>query len=113
VIDLATEYGASLWPREVRPGDRIRIFGTTYRGEDGRWAPSRKIEIWWDYGRQDGPPGSGDSSLIGTIEPGLRCRFNFEAVVPDSPPGRYPVQALVYDRDGFGYFGWWRVRVNE
>ena len=103
VTDLGQDYGTRIEPAEGRPGDDLRFSGTTLRGEDGRWAPSRKIELWLSEGRL-GVPGSDGTVLVVRVVPGLACRFSTTAMVPEVPPGRYVLTPLVFSRSGYGYF---------
>lgn len=105
------EYGARVKPNRGRPGDPLTLFGTTFRGEDWRWAPSRKIEFWWDYRLQDGPRGMGNGFLLARVLPRDACTFRTTSTIPDVPPGGYWLRALVFHRGGFGFLGEERVRV--
>ena len=103
VTDLGQDYGTRIEPAEGRPGDDLTFSGTTFRGEDGRWAPSRKIELWLSDGRL-GVPASDGTVLVVTVVPRLACRFRTTATVPEVPPGRYRLTPLVFSGSGYGYF---------
>jgi hypothetical protein len=35
-------------PHEGEPGDTAFVYGPTFRGEDWRYFPSDRLEIWWN-----------------------------------------------------------------
>lgn len=40
-----------------RSGDSVVVLGTTLRGENGRFAPSNRLEVWWEHtGTEDSGP---------------------------------------------------------
>jgi hypothetical protein len=112
VTPLDEDYGAHLETAAGRPGDPLVVVGTTFRTEGGRWAPSVRIEVWWDYNWRWGPPGVFGSYRLLTIETGAKCEFRASAVVPDVEPGVYRVSILIVYEGGHGVFGEGRFTVE-
>jgi hypothetical protein len=98
-------YGAHLKTPSGRAGDPLVVTGTTYRDEGGRWAPSDRVEVWWDYRWRWGPPGVDGSQRLLTIDTGTNCTFRASATVPDVEQGVYPVTTLIFHVNGYGIFG--------
>ena len=95
------DYGTEIRPSSGAPGTEVTFSGTTLRGEDGRWAPSDRLEAWWDT---DVP--SGGIRLV-RVDDMNRCRFETTFTVPDVPPGRHKISVFAWDEDpqeGYGLF---------
>ncbi|MGH2738644.1 MAG: hypothetical protein ACRDHH_07485 [Actinomycetota bacterium] len=105
VTPIDESYGARLEIPSGRAGDPLVVAGTTYRDEGGRWAPSDRIEVWWDYNSRWGPPGVYGSHRLLSIDTGTRCAFRTSATVPNVEPGVYAVTTLIFDANGYGIFG--------
>jgi hypothetical protein len=115
------QYGIHISPRRVMAGDVVTVRGTTLRGEDGRYAPSDRIEVWWNtrFPAADvattKAAGPGPVLLLATEDDTERCRFRTTFPVPNVSPGTYLITVVVYDAqpaNGFGLFGrrWVHVR---
>ncbi len=107
------EYGSHLAEATGHPGDSVEVYGTTLRGEDGRWARSRRLEVWWntyipDIRGADAKPVNPDSPvlLLTTVTDMGSCRFHTTFEVPDVPPGRYPIRTIVFQVGEYGWFGY-------
>lgn len=92
----------------------MTLSGTTVRGEDGRWAPSDRLEAWWNTKVPDGEVGGAEPLQPGpivqllVIENMERCRFEAIFEVPEALPGhRYQISIFVWEEDpaeGYGLF---------
>jgi hypothetical protein len=77
------------------------------------------LEIWWNT-RVPVSMVRGahvvvaDSPIVrlATVRNMDRCRFRTEFTVPDVPPGKYPVRVFVFDRGGYGLFGWHHFTIR-
>jgi Tol biopolymer transport system component len=110
VINVASdEYGTRLDTYEGRPGDVVTLSGTTQRGEDGRYAPSDRMEAWWntDVPNHWRPLRDGPVERLLVERDTDACYFSEEFTVPDVEPGTYRISVLVWDEvpaDGYGWF---------
>jgi hypothetical protein len=101
-----------------QPGDRVEVFGTTLRSEDGRFTPSTSLEVWWnarlpqDEVSDAKPFDAGPVLLLATVSEMDRCRFRTQFEVPDVRPGTYKIRTFVYYTGGYGWFGWHRFTVD-
>ena len=112
-------YGSQASSISGRAGDIVTMSGTTLRGENGRFARSHRLEIWWNTkipqtevaGAQ---PVNDDSPivLLAAVDEMNRCRFRTEFEVPDVPSGTYVLRTFVYSDEGYGLFGWERFTVG-
>jgi hypothetical protein len=108
------KYGTRLDHYQGHPGDAaVTLSGTTLRGEDGRYAPSDRLEAWWnsDVPRSEVPDAKpiGDGPVVKLVEVDdmERCGFEAQFTVPDVEPGRYVTSVVVWDHppsDGYGWF---------
>jgi hypothetical protein len=94
-------------PPSGRPGDVVTVSGNTAIGEDGRYAFGTRIEVWWNERFEDvtAQAGPGGSHLVADLPSPAACVFSVRFVVPDAPPGDYPVTLHIYtypDGSGFG-----------
>lgn len=104
------QYGHTVLPHGGDVGDGLRISGTTLRGEDWRWAPAQRMEVWWDLGNSTVPQAG--SVLLAEFDPRRACRFQVETKVPPAQPGTYPINVLVYFEDEVGPFLPVRFRLS-
>jgi hypothetical protein len=88
------------------------VSGPTFRGEDGRFSPSKRLEVWWntripDVRGADAKPVNPESSilLLATVHDMRRCHFRTTFAVPDVPSGRYLIITAIYWAGGYGWFG--------
>jgi hypothetical protein len=94
------------------------VYGTTFRGEDGRYSPAYKIEVWWNArwplkGADERPVERGSPvRLLATVKDTERCHFRAEFTVPDVSPGVYAIRTFVYWNGGYGLFGRDRFTVR-
>jgi hypothetical protein len=112
-------YGSHLGASTGRPGDSVEVFGTTFRGEDGKFSSSKRLELWWnaeipDVRGADARPIDPDSPilLLTTVQDMDRCHFRSRFVVPDVPAGRYMIRTIVYHEGGYGWFGYHHFTVT-
>jgi hypothetical protein len=104
------KYTSHLTPEQGHPGDIVTVEGVTLRGEDGRFAFGPRIELWWNESVRDGHPEVPGVEPIFLVNVDTRgeCVFTTRFVVPDVPPGRYPIgdRGFFYpELGGYGY-GW-------
>jgi hypothetical protein len=119
VVSLTSpRYGSHIDPTSGQAGQTIEVFGLTFRGEDGRFFPSRRLEVWWNARVPASevpdaqPSDDGPVILLVTIQNMNRCRFRAEFTVPDVRPGTYKVLSFVYYQGGYGWFGKHRFTVE-
>jgi len=91
--------GRRFEPTHGPPGTIIAFSGTTLRGEDGRWAPSDRLEAWWNTVA----PSRGIQLL--RIDDMEGCRFETTFAVPDVTPGRYKISVYAWDADPMRVIG--------
>jgi hypothetical protein len=114
VISLTgDEYGTRLDKYQARAGDIVTLSGTTLRGEDGRYAPSDRLEAWWntEVPRSEVPEAESieDGPVVQLVEVDdmEMCEFEARFTVPDVEPGRYVISVFVWDQpasEGYGLF---------
>jgi hypothetical protein len=119
VVSLTSpHYGSHLDSISGQVGEAVEVFGTTFRGEDGRFTPSHRLEVWWNAKVPatqvpDAMPfDPGQIVLLATVRNMNRCRFRTEFNVPDVRPGTYKIRTFVYFEGGYGWFGWHRFTVE-
>jgi hypothetical protein len=119
VVSLTSpRYGSHIDPTSGRAGQTIEVFGLTFRGEDGRFFPSKRLELWWNArvpateGPEAQPIDDGPVILLVTVQNMNRCRFRAEFTVPDVRPGTYKLRSFLYYEGGYGWFGWHRFTVE-
>jgi hypothetical protein len=111
-------YGSHIDPATGQPGDRVEVFGTTFRGEDGRFTPSKRLEVWWNAKIpqqvvSEAPPfDAGPVLLLATVGDMDHCHFRTQFEVPDVRPGTYKIRTFVYHTGGYGWFGWDRFTID-
>jgi hypothetical protein len=119
-IDVGSDpdrYGSHIRPQRGEPGDTVFVYGPTFRGEDWRYFPSDRLEIWWNTRVPSSeapyePIRPGPIIHLATVENMERCRFRTEFVVPDVRPGNFRVVTFVFHEGGYGWFGGHRFRVT-
>jgi streptogramin lyase len=111
VTNIASdEYSTVMVPDRGPPGTGVVLTGPTLRGEDWRYAPADRVEVWWNTDVPttqvpDQPPITpGPIVLLATEDVSGRCTFSAYFTVPDVPSGRYEVRVFMYDDSGYGDF---------
>ncbi len=106
-------YGSHLSAASGQPGDMVQVYGTTLRGEDGKFSPSKRLEVWWNTGipdirGADPRPINPDSPilLLTTKHDMDGCRFRTRFEVPNVPRGGYRIRTIIYWFGGYGWFGY-------
>ncbi len=106
-------YGSHISVASGLPGDNVQVYGTTFRGEDGKFSPSKHLEVWWnteipDIRGADARPINPDSPvLLLTTEQDMDgCRFLTRFEVPNVPRGGYRIRTIIYWFGGYGWFGY-------
>lgn len=116
------EYGTTLDGSRGSAGTEVTLSGTTLRGEDGRWAPSDRLEAWWNTevprSEQSNaqPLRSGPVVKLVEVDDMERCHFEATFTVPNVEPGRYKISVFVWDanpENGYGFFLPHRFTVTE
>ncbi len=99
------------------PGSLVTVSGPVpLFGEDGKYAPSDKIEVWWNLAPEESysvlpnekgpiPERNGPATLLGTVDATQSCTFATTFEVPDVSPGSYRVVALLYGGGGMTPMG--------
>ncbi len=110
-------YGSHIRPQRGEPGDTVVVYGPTFRGEDWRYFPSDRLEIWWNTRVPSSqapyePIRLGPIVHLATVENMERCRFRTEFVVPDVRPGNFRVVTFVFHESSYGWFGGHLFRVT-
>lgn len=110
-------YGSHIRPQRGESGDTVVVHGPTFRGEDWRYFPSNRLEIWWNTRVPTSqapyePIRPGPIKHLATVENMERCQFRAEFKVPDVRPGIYRVVTFVFHEGGYGWFGEDRFRVT-
>lgn len=113
-IDVGSDdYGLELTRTEATAGTTIGVAGTTLRGEDGRWAPAGRIEMWWNTEVPDGQPiDEGPVVELLEVTEMEACTWESRFEVPDVPPGDYEITTFAFDDNGYGVFGTDEFRVE-
>jgi hypothetical protein len=110
VLDVASDhYGTKIRPTSGPPGTEVVLSGTTVRGEDGRWAPSDRLEAWWNTGVPGiaQPIEEGPVVQLIQVDNMKRCRFEATFRVPDVEPDRYRISVFAWEEnptEGYGFF---------
>jgi Kelch motif len=100
VIELTDDdYETEIKPTSGPPGKVVRVSGPTLRGEDGRWAPSGRLEMWWnsEFPDRKRPIDAGPVLKLVEVRDMERCRFSAAFRVPDVPPGAYAISKHTWD----------------
>jgi hypothetical protein len=111
VIDVGSmAYGTVMLPTHAAPGDEVMLSGSTYRGEDGRYYPAERLEVWFNTKvpatqvPDAGPITPGPIVPLATVRDMARCTLSTHFTVPDVPPGSYTISVFVFDRSGYGFW---------
>jgi hypothetical protein len=102
------EYNTVMLPRRGVPGDEIVLSGPTLRGEDGRFFPADRLEVWFNTSvptsevPNASPIAAAPILHLVTVEDIERCTFSTHFAVPDVPPGRYKIFDFVFWEGGYG-----------
>lgn len=111
VIDVGSKaYGTVMLPTHAAPGDQVVLSGSTYRGEDGRYYPADRLEVWFNTKVPSAqvpnaaPITPGPIVHLATVQDMERCTFSTHFTVPDVQPGSYKVSVFVFDRSGYGFW---------
>lgn len=103
-----------------RPGDSVTVRGQIYyRSEEGRLAvfPNEDFQVWWNLqpsqwmdmaveaeafakGQAIPTARNEDPTLLGDYRPNGTCSIAVPFVVPDVPPGTYPVGVIAATGEG-------------
>jgi hypothetical protein len=111
VIDPSSDrYGSRFDPLSGSPGDTITVSGPTLRGEDGRYTPATRVEVWWNASRLQAPI---QGQMVASLPIEGLCRFRVTFAIPDVPPGEYPVTTVIYQPGEFGSFGTDTIHVTR
>lgn len=111
--DIASDgYGTEIYPRNGPAGSVVAFSGTTLRGEDGKWAPSDRLEAWWNADAPANASGGtpsreGPVMRLVRVDDMERCSFETKFTVPDVEPGRYRITVFVWNAppaEGYGIF---------
>jgi hypothetical protein len=91
-------YGTEIDPHRGHPGEIVTLFGTTVRGEDGRWADAHRLEAWWNAMAPGGQP-LRDGPVFRLVRVGdmRRCEFRARFKVPDVAPGTYRISTFAWE----------------
>jgi len=87
----------------------VVLSGPTFRGEDGRFFPSR-LEVWFNTKVPTSqvpnaePIAPGPILRLATVREMERCTFSTHLTVPHVGPGRYKITVFVFHEGGYG---WW------
>jgi hypothetical protein len=102
------EYGAEFTPVAGAPGSVVTVAGTTLRGEDGRYTPADRVEVWWNerWPVEGLPAPLGERMRLAVQDISGRCHFAVRFLVPDVAPGRYPLVVHAYHPGEYGAIGW-------
>lgn len=109
--DVASgRYGSHIRPRRGAQGDTVTVYGPTFRGEDGRYFPSDRLEVWWNTRVPSSeaayePIRPGPIIHLATVENMKRCRFRTQFKVPSVRPGAYKFFTFVFYEGGYGWLG--------
>ena len=111
-------YGSHIYPHRGAPAEAVVVTGTTFRGEDWRFFPSDRLEVWWNTRvPASGVPAAkplkpGPIIHLATVDNMQRCRFRENFTVPAVRPGTYKVFAFIFYEGGYGWFGVDHFRVT-
>jgi hypothetical protein len=93
--------------RAGRPG---RAVGATLRGEDGRYFPADRLEVWFNTKvpvsqvPDASPITPGPILQLSTVSDMTSCTFSTHFTVPRVAPGRYKVNVFVFHVGGYGFW---------
>jgi streptogramin lyase len=108
VTNIASgEYSTAMLPDRGPPGTGVVLSGPTVRGEDWRYAPADRVEVWWNTDVPlvpDQPITPGPIVPLATEDVSERCTFSVYFTIPEVPPGRYEVRVFMFDEEGYGDF---------
>lgn len=92
------EYGLHFLTTEGRAGDRVVVWGTTLRSEDGTYAPSDRLELWWtvDGAVRTAPHRTRGDTRLASVPTSDRCYFMTSLIVPDVPRGTYGIEGRIF-----------------
>lgn len=110
------EYGLHFSSREGKPGEQVRVWGTTLRTEGGDYARSDRLELWWnaDAPDENRPKEEGKAIQLASVVTGDRCYFMTSFNIPDVPEARYEITGFIWEEppsEGYGVFLGTNVRV--
>jgi hypothetical protein len=97
-------------PTRAAPGDEVVISGPTFRGEDGRYFPSDRLEVWFNtelptsQAPNASPIAPGPIVHLATVYDMERCTFSSHFTVPDVTSGYYEISVFVFDEAGYGFW---------
>jgi hypothetical protein len=103
-------YNTVMLPTRAAPGDEVVLSGPTYRGEDGRYFPSDRLEVWFNselptsHAPNASPIAPGPIVHLATVHDMKRCTFSTRFTVPDVTPGRYEISVFVFYEAGYGFW---------
>lgn len=107
VVELTgDDYETEITPSSGPPGTVVRVSGPTVRGEDGRWAPADRLEMWWntEFPDRKRPIDPGLVVKLVEVEDMERCRFTAAFRVPDVAPGAFVISKHTWEnRPSRGY----------
>jgi len=104
------EYNTVMLPAEAAPGAEVVLSGPTFRGENGRYFPADRLEVWFNtkvpYSQVPSaePIAPGPILRLATVEDMDQCTFSTRFTVPQVGPGRYKISVFVFHEGGYG---WW------
>jgi hypothetical protein len=111
LISLGREtYGTTMLPKQGPSGTGVVLSGPTLRGEDGRYWPADRVEVWWNTEVPTTEVTGAPPLTPGPIVPlaredvSERCTFSVFFTVPDVRPGLYEVRVFMYHDGGYGFF---------
>jgi len=112
--DVASgDYGTEIDRAAGPPGTEVMFSGTTLLGEDWKWAPSDRLEAWWNtqVPASEVPGGipirDGPILKLVRVDHMERCHFETHFTVPDVEPGRYQISVFAWYENpaqGYGFF---------
>jgi hypothetical protein len=119
-VNVASDrYGSHIRPLRGAPQDSVFVYGPTFRGEDWRFFPSDRLEVWWNTRvptsqvPDANPVKPGRVFHLATVDNMERCRFRAGFTVPHVQPGTYRVVTFIFYEGGYGWFGASRFRVTR
>lgn len=104
------DYSTAMLPDRGPSGTGVVLSGPTLRGEDGRYWPADRVEVWWNTEVpatevSDAPPTTpGPIVRLAREDVSERCTYSLHFTIPDVPPGRYDVRVFMYHEGGYGFF---------
>jgi len=111
IVNVGSEqYSTTIDPGFGRPGTGVVLSGPTLRGEDWRYAPADRVEVWWNTEvpltevPDARPLVPGRIVRLAREEISGRCNFSVYFTIPDVPAGQYEVRVFMYHEGGYGFF---------